>query len=119
MANCILVSMAPFLRSCTKSTSRKRKKPGSQKARDCSALEDSAIKDMLEDEYDQEKTQERRHMLKGAFLKMKAWYLSAECVDLRAKYGACLSNHEGVSRSVRPSGIFSFCDENQKTLLTR
>jgi splicing factor 1 len=43
---------------------------------------------MLEDEYDQEKTQERRHMLKGAFLKMKAWYLSAECVDLRAKYGA-------------------------------
>ena len=103
MANCILVSMAPFLRSCTKSTSRTQaKEPGSQKARDCSALEDSAIKDMLEDEYDQEKTQERRHMLKGAFLKMKAWYLSAECVDLRAKYGADTLSLIHISEPTRP-----------------
>lgn len=51
---------------------------------------------MLEDEYDQEKAQERRHMLKGAFPQMRSWYLSAECADLRAKYGTGLSNRRRV-----------------------
>jgi hypothetical protein len=69
---------------------------------------------MLEDEYDQEKTQERRHMLKGAFLKMKAWYLSAECVDLRAKYGACLSNHGVFHDQSDLQAFFLFVTKTKK-----